>query len=249
MEILPGIHSIPGIRWSRVYLIEDDTLTLVDSGFPWNARRVLHYIRSIGRRPTDLRLILITHSHPDHASGALAVSRLTEAEIAAHGGDTKSHADHQVSLSYMKVFTSLSLPVPFLQRTPVGHIVTDGQVLPILGGMRVIHTPGHTPGSVCYLLEDRGLIFSGDTLFSDGERLSRSVPFPGSNGQHLRRSLKALAALEFDTLCGGHGVPLVGGASDKLRELLSERPDPPSWSQVLRGIPERLYNGRALLGE
>ena len=172
MEILPGIHAVPGIRWSRIYLIEDDRLALVDSGFPWDARRVLDYIVSIGRRPDDLDSILMTHSHPDHTSGALAISRRTGAEIVAHAHDTKTHSDQQVSLSYMGVFTSLRVPVPFLQRTNVSHTVADGQVLPLLGGTRVIHTPGHTPGSVCYLLESKSVLFSGDTAFSDGTRVT-----------------------------------------------------------------------------
>ena len=248
MEIVAGVHAIPGIKWSRAYLIEDDTLALVDIGLPWNVRRVLSYIESIGRKPHELEFILITHSHPDHTSGALAISRRTEAKIVAHAHDTKAHSAGEVSLSYMGAFTSLKLPLPFLQRTPVTPI-TDGHVLPLLGGIRVIHTPGHTPGSVCYLLESRGVLFSGDTIFSDGVRVSRSVPFPGYNRSHYRESLDSLAALEFDTLCGGHGEPLVGGASDRLRKLLRARPDPPTWGGFLRGIPGRLFATRSLRDE
>ena len=249
MEILPGIHVVPGSFWSRVYLIEGDTLALVDTGLPWNARSVLKYIGSIGRSAEELRLILMTHSHPDHTTGALTIRRRTGAEIAAHGHDTKVHSDHQVSVSYMGVFTSLRVPVPFLERTPVDHIVADGDVLPALDGIRVIHTPGHTPGSVCYLLESRGLLFSGDTLFSNGKRVSRSVPFPGSDRHDYRRSLQRLATLEFDSLLGGHGAPLVGGASDRLRELLAAKPNPPSWGEYLAGIPRRLYHARGFRGE
>ena len=240
---------VPGVRWSRVYLIEDETLALVDSGLPWNVGGVLKYIRAIGRNPDDLRLVLMTHSHPDHTAGALGLRRRTGAEIVAHAGDTRRHADQEVSLSYMRVFTSLKAPIPFLQRTPVARLVEDGEVLPALGGVRVIHTPGHTPGSVCYLLEDRSLLFSGDTAFSNGRRLSRSLPFFGSDMQDYRRSLDRLAALEFDTLCGGHGEPLVGGASDRLRELLATRPSPPTWPQFLARIPSRMVRIRGFSGE
>ena len=249
MEIIAGIHVVPGIFLSRVYLIEDDALALVDSGLPWNARTVLRYIRSIGRRPEELRWILMTHSHPDHTAGALGVSRRTGAQIVAHADDTKTHSNQEVSLTYMGVFTSLRLPLPFLQRTCVDRVVDDGHVLPLMGGTTVLHTPGHTPGSVAYLLESKSVLFSGDTVFSDGRRVSRSIPYFGHNDQEYRESLQKLASVEFDTLCGGHGAPLVGGASDRLRELLRAKPDPPTWRGFLTSLPRRLYCARGITGE
>lgn len=105
------------------------------------------------------------------------------------------------------------------------------------------------PGSVSYLLEERQVLFSGDSLFSDGSRVSRSLPFPGSNVVDYRRSLQMLAGLEFETLCGGHGQPLLDGASDRLRDLLAARPEPPTWGAYLRGIPGRLLGRRSLHGE
>ena len=249
MEFLPGVHMIPGVLWSRIYLLEDDRLALVDTGLIGNARRVERYIRSIGRDPAELAYLLITHSHPDHTGSTLSLARKTGAAIFAHPGDTRAHANGDVSLSYMRAFTSMKLPLPFLQRTPVARLVEDGEVLPIQGGVRVIHTPGHTPGSVCYLVEQSGVLISGDTLFSDGTRVSRSVPFPGSNVEHYKASIDRLAALEFDTLCGGHGAPLVSGASDALRHLVATSPDPPSWGGFLRSLPRRVLQARGLRGE
>lgn len=248
MEITPGVHMVPGIGWSRVYLIEGDRLALVDAGLPWDPRRVLDYIRLIGRRPDELAYILMTHSHPDHVSGAPFLSRLTGAVVAAHPADTRPTAAGEPTVAYGP-FASLGLPLPFLRRVAVGLPLADGQVLPVADGLRVIHTPGHTPGSVCYLLESRGVLFSGDTLFSDGRRVSRSVPFPGSDRAAYRRSLARLSSLAFEVLCGGHGEPLVGGAADRLRELLRIRPDPPTWSRFLMSIPRRIYRGHSLHGE
>ena len=249
MEILPGVHRIPGVRWSRAYLIEDHQLTLVDAGLPWHAGKVLDYIRSIGHNPDDLAFILMTHSHPDHSGGALTISRRTGAKIVAHANDTKTHSNREVSLSYMGAFGSLGVPLPFLRRMPVSHVVSDGQSLSTLSGFSVIHTPGHTPGSVCYLLEERKLLFSGDTLMSNGARLSRSVPFPGYDRRLYRESLEKLAGIEFDTLCGGHGAPLVGQASERLRELLEAKPNPPTWVDIFKNAPRRLVKSRGLMEE
>ena len=120
-----------------------------------------------------------------------------------------------------------------LRGTPVGRAVEDGEVLAVGNGVRVIHTPGHTPGSVRYHLERAGVLF---TVFSDGRAISRSAPYPKSSRSDLRRSLSRLASLDFDVLCGGHGTPLVGGASDRLNELLATQPEPPTWTGLLKRL-------------
>jgi glyoxylase-like metal-dependent hydrolase (beta-lactamase superfamily II) len=232
-----------------VYLIEGTELVLVDSGFPWSPRRVLDYIRSIGRSPDDLSHILMTHSHPDHTSGAFHLARATGASIVAHRGDARLHADGHASLSYMGVFGAVKAPIPFLQHTPVGLLVEDGQRLSLPFRIEALHTPGHTPGSTSYLLRDKGVLFTGDTLFSDGRRLSRSLPMPGTDRGQYRASVERIAGLDFDVLCGGHGAPLVGGASKAVRQLVERSPDPPTWGGFLRTFPRRLFNGGTLRGE
>lgn len=197
---------------------------------------MLDYIRAVGRRPEELDLVLMTHSHPDHYNGARSLNRRTGARLVAHPGDTKTVHNSEVRLRPQ---------LPFLRGTPLDRTIEEGELLPVADGIRVIHTPG----SVCYLLEDRGVLFSGDTLFSDGVRLSRSVPFPRYDGHDLRASLARLATMEFEVLCGGHGEPLMGGASDTLRTLLATRPEPPTWGSYLRNIPRRLYQRRGLSGE
>ena len=249
MELLPGVHVVPGTLWSRVYLIEDETLTIVDTGPPWNASRVMKYIRSIGRNPEELGLILMTHGHPDHAGSAVQLIKHTGASVVAHPGDTRTLSNQEVRLSYLRLFGGPWTRFPFLRGAPVSQTVEEGGLLPILGGVRVVHTPGHTPGSVCYLLEDRGVLFSGDTIFSDGQSVSRSVPFPKSDLEDYRRSLTRLATLEFDSLCGGHGAPLMEDASDKLRSLLATHPEPPTWGGLIKNIPRRLYQARKISSE
>ena len=126
MEIIPGVHAVPGIRWSRIYLIEGETLALVDTGLPWSAQRVFKYIESIGRKPEELDTILMTHSHPDHTGGALKIIERTGAEIIAHADDTRTHSNGETSFGYMGMGSSLRAPLPFLRRTPVSRHVSDG---------------------------------------------------------------------------------------------------------------------------
>ena len=250
MEIIPGVHVVPGTRISRIYLIEGDDLTLVDTGMPWDVGHVFKYIRSIGRHPNELSRILMTHSHPDHTGGAPGIIRHSKAQVAAHHEDAH-HTLHQAhTISYMGIFASLDLPIPFMKRLSLDSIIEENDVIPVAGGIRVLHTPGHTAGSVCYLLEREGLLFSGDTIFSDYGRVSRSMPFPGSDAEQYRLSLERLTALDFDILCGGHGSPLIGGASAKFRRLMEIKPELPTWREFFfKRMPHRLLHHMGLSAE
>ena len=78
MEIVQGVHKIPGSFWSALYLIESrDSLALVDSGSTGDGRRIEEYLRSIGRDVKDIEYILVTHSHPDHTGSAFALAEKT----------------------------------------------------------------------------------------------------------------------------------------------------------------------------
>jgi glyoxylase-like metal-dependent hydrolase (beta-lactamase superfamily II) len=226
-----------------------ETLAIIDSGLPGSAGTVLRYIESIGRRPEELSHILMTHAHPDHTGAASVLVRRTGAKIVAHRADARRRVGGPLTLNYMRLFGALPLPVPFLERTPVTHPVEDGELLPIAGGIRVLHTPGHTAGSLCFLEQSSKTLFSGDTIFSDGTSLSRSVPFPGYDGPSYRSSLARLATIDFEAVCGGHGTPLLKGGTAVLNELLSARPDPPTWARYLRSVPHRLRNSISLSGE
>ena len=125
VEVVPGVHQIPGVRWSRAYLIEDDKLALVDAGPFWTARRIERYIRSIGRHPGDLAYVLMTHSHPDHAGSVRSIVRKTGAHVFAHPHDTAHNPRHGAYLSYMGMIDRL----PFL-RADVHETVDDGHRLP-----------------------------------------------------------------------------------------------------------------------
>ena len=249
MEIFPGVHTLPSVKMSRAYLIVGDTLAVVDAGLPWSSSGISKYIRSIGRSPEELQHILITHGHADHVGGVASLVKSTGAAIVSHRSDTRRLHDNSVALADNGVRRLLPMSLPTVPVNRVRILVEDGDVLPIRSGIRVIHTPGHTRGSVCFLLLESGVLFSGDTIFSDGSRLSRSVPFPGYDREDYVRSLDRLSRLEFEGVCGGHGAPLQRGGSQILRQLLHDHPDPPTWGQFFRRLPRRIRNFSPLTGE
>lgn len=159
---------------ANAYLLENEAgVYLVDAGGPGDAGRILNHLRQIGR--TDLRLIYLTHAHIDHFGAAAELRRRTNAPIAIHPDDAQDLASARTRLGSVRGRGRLiALFLPLLERLmPPEPVQTDmlvegGHSLAELGlAARVIHTPGHTPGSTC-LLTDEGLAFAGDLLSSTG---------------------------------------------------------------------------------
>jgi glyoxylase-like metal-dependent hydrolase (beta-lactamase superfamily II) len=222
MEILPGIHQVPSLKWNNAYLVvEEAGLTLVDAGLPGAWKQIFSYIDRINRSPSELIRVIVTHSHPDHTGPLKKLSQMTGAKIMAHSADTRCEGKTESNwLHYPAQPPTFGWNVPLLHRIPAHELIEDGQILPVMGGLQVLHTPGHTPGSVCLYLEDHKLLFTGDTLLADGHCFRRPVPFPGTNFRDYRASVERLAQLSFETACVGHGKPLRQAGTAALRDML-----------------------------
>ena len=221
MEILPGIHRIDGARGCNVYMLSDGQgVTLIDTGWPGNAARISRYLEAQGMSVSQVERILITHAHPDHTGTVRALRRLTDVRVMVHPGDLRWDSAGQHRLHYVSQPLALRLDVPFFQRIYADELLEEGMSLPIMGGLTVLHTPGHTAGSVAFYLQSQGVLFTGDTLLSLRGRFARPFPFPGTNLKLYRRSVERLAELDFDVACPGHGRPLLGRAAECLGEML-----------------------------
>ena len=177
-----------GDRWANSYLLTDDdgVSALVDPGAP--TPRLPKALEG-----KNVRYILLTHGHYDHITAVPAVKEATGAQVMIHRLDAPMTEDAGSSLALLALGRS---PEPF---TP-DRLLEDGEVLSF-GDIRVLHTPGHTPGSVCFVGGD--YILSGDTLFAGG--IGRT-DFPGSDPADMKKSLRRLVGLSGDyTVYPGHG--------------------------------------------
>ncbi len=206
MEIQPGLHSV-NLLGAHGYLIAERELTLIDAGLPGSRRRLERYVARIGRSMNELRRIVVTHAHPDHIGAVRELTADTDAEVFVHPADL---AALRVTLREAWTERDGTKLLAYFTRTPhASEPAEDGDVLPVLGGLRVIHTPGHTPGSIClYAARDR-LLFTGDMLQVIRRRVTfASTIFSADIGQaaRIRRSagragranhrVRALPALE-----------------------------------------------------
>ena len=92
MEIAPGVHRLENLNGSNVVLIADEQMAVVDTGIAGNGDAIVDQIRKIGRSPSDLRWIVVTHFHFDHSGSAAELHELTGARIVAHSAETLAGA-------------------------------------------------------------------------------------------------------------------------------------------------------------
>jgi glyoxylase-like metal-dependent hydrolase (beta-lactamase superfamily II) len=221
MKITDNLFIVPGVVSNTYILLDADGLTLIDAGLPRSEKKILAYIASLGRSAQDVKRIIITHADIDHAGGLTALQHASgartyaskiEAEAIAAG---KASREIQSSgFSPRRLFFALMRP--FMKATPVqvDEIVEEGQILPALDGLRVVETPGHTPGHISLFAPAAGVLFSGDSIVSDDNGLHGSRPGLTWDESKARDSERKQAALGARIVCTGHG-PVVMDAEGK----------------------------------
>ncbi len=221
-EIFPHIYAIPLGYVNAFMLEEEDGLTLIDAGLRGNERRLWKAIARIERKPPDVHHVLVTHHHADHVGSLAAVKKASGAEAYVHpldapivAGEKPRPAANRASITG-RLLGRMILRLPANKPAPVAtdHEINDGDVLPMGGGVRVIHTPGHTAGHVSFLVEGHGgVLFAGDAAANLLGRFGRPLLMFTEDMDEAKQSMRKLAELDFDTACFGHGRVLKGKAN------------------------------------
>ncbi|HET8569175.1 MAG TPA: MBL fold metallo-hydrolase [Candidatus Limnocylindria bacterium] len=215
MEIARGVHAVR-LLGSRGYLVEgDDGLTLVDAGLRGSGPLLRWYLSRIGRAPDDIVRIVCTHGHPDHIGGVREIAAMTGAGVLMHPADSE-----RLRITLREAVARPITPGPviaYLTRPPGAvSALEDGASV---AGLEAIHTPGHTPGSVCLYSPDRRLLIVGDVLQVVRGRISLpSQVFTEDMGE-ARRSIARLAELDVEIVAFAHYPAWRGGVRDALRAI------------------------------
>ncbi len=212
----------------RVYAIEDsDGLTLIDAGIASSVKRIVRELKTIGRAPTDIVRIIVTHAHIDHIGGLPRLQELSGAKVLC----SRVEAPFVEGKSYpplpkRKDIKGISKLLPMKpwksSGTPVAETVSSWETLPmVMGGLVVIDTPGHSPGAISLWQPEWKVLFCGDVLMNTPKLRLPIAAFTSDMRENIR-SVQRLAELGPSLVCFGHGQPLLVDATQKLRAFARE---------------------------
>ena len=232
MQVAPGVERVHEFV-INCYLVEEaGNLTLVDAGISATWDLLLAALAGIGRSLGDIEAVLLTHAHADHIGMAERIRNEAPATVRIHEADRDylvagkrppNAPDNRVGMGaalrhgftyrllwYFARHGALSTPV-----VAEASAFADGQVLDVPGHPRIVHTPGHTPGSAAILFDDRGVLCSGDAIVTlnsvtgaTGPRLAPAAFSSDPSG--ARASLARLEGLNAELVLPGHGEPYRG---------------------------------------
>jgi hydroxyacylglutathione hydrolase len=150
-------------RFVYAFLIYGKRICLIDSGVAGSEKIILEYLKSTGRRAHEISMLILTHAHPDHIGSAAAIKRISGCTLAAHAAEKAWIEDVSLQAKERPVPGFFTLVGGSVQ---VDRILKDGDILHLEGGplLRVMHTPGHSPGSLSLWLDEEGALFTADAV-------------------------------------------------------------------------------------
>lgn len=224
LEIVPGLYRLPRQLSASPYLILDDKVGIVDAGLRGTHRSLLASLGQLGRRPEQIGQLIATHCHTDHIGNFARLRGLPAATLAVHSDE----ADYMEGVTphpnpfCHPLLKRITGPLARVSAPPAAVVDTrlkDGDRLELMGGVHVVHTPGHTAGSISLYFPGQGVLLAGDALQCRGGRIGLPSAIFTADMARAKASIRRMAELDFEILCFSHFAPIRKGAGRRLREF------------------------------
>jgi glyoxylase-like metal-dependent hydrolase (beta-lactamase superfamily II) len=218
MRIADGVYVLPIPRGSReaeeflnltLILDEENGNTLVDTGLPGKEEAIASSLDEAGIEMRDLERIIFTHQDLDHVGSGAALVRQSGARVLAHASDAPYIEGElrplKVTPEMLERKPQMREVLERLEPVRLAEYLEDGEHLDLAGGLRVVFTPGHTPGHLRLYLERPKLLVAGDALTAEGGTLNGPNPSMTPERGTALQSVRRLAELDVDTIVCYHG--------------------------------------------
>jgi hydroxyacylglutathione hydrolase len=202
MKLDSDLYAYPWVSMQEnncnSYLIGGDVPVLIDPGHQHLVKNLINQMEKDKNRLEDIRLIIATHVHPDHFEATQTFAR-AGVLLALHPEEEKFMKE-----TGGEFYRGFGMEMPEIK---VDFFLKEGELKLGTKTLQVLHTPGHSPGSISLYWPEKKALFTGDVVFAMG--VGRT-DFPGGDGNLLRDSIERLARLDAEWLLSGHGEVLKG---------------------------------------
>ena len=204
MKLQDGVYWYreKGVLDANTYVIRGEQTVLIDPGLGNYLRLLLKEMQEDGIAPKEVDVIAITHLHPDHCDATAALKDVSGAKVAVHSSQWEYRDMLLEEASRVLGIEAKKFEVDFVFEDSLEH--TE---------LRIQHTPGHSPESICFYAVDKKTLISGDLVFDKG--IGRT-DLPFGNTEELISSINTISTLDTELLLPGHGAILKGQSNVKM---------------------------------
>ena len=226
IRVVRGVFQVRALGSRVTVLMGRDRALLIDAGMKGSEGLILTGLDELGISADNLAGVIITHYHPDHAGGVRELVYERDVPVMAHRLDSRflKGAEEQPNPFQRRLMARLAAPL--MERvnaptTPIDTELEDGDIISFDYPVQIVHTPGHTPGSIAVFLPDQKVVIVGDALqYRLGRKLTPPAAAVTQDPEQAMESLRKLVRLDFHTICFSHFPPFHGAARAALRQML-----------------------------